>query len=503
MSVDPGSSLFSPLSHGIAQAPNSRPELLEWALLVPQVESPYDYPRSTKWLITSVVAIAAATSPMGASIFYTAIPDMTKDLQVSSTVVNMSVAFYLLSSSIFPLWWSSFSETAGRRTVFLVSFLLHVLLTFAGGMSTNIAMLVVLRLLSGGAAASGQSVGAGTIADIWRPEERGHAMSIFYLGPLAGPLFLPLIGGALTQKFGWRSTMWFLTAWGGFVFLIMLVMLPETLRKPPTSRQERQADLEIVSLRVTPKDSDIMRMGRTIKRWLVEPVAVIVYLLFPAVSIVIFCASMAFGSCYALNISMQNAFSAPPYGFSPIVVGLLFIPYTVGFILASMFGGAWIDKIMVGAARKAGRYDADGQPIYYPEDRMGINAWVSLTAYPLSLIWYGWMVQYGIHWTVPSVAVFVFGASSMLVFSSTTTMLTEFLPGKSSSGVALNNFFRNIFSCGGTLVAQPLINAMGHGWLMTMVGLLAWISGYVCIVLLKRNSEAWRKEMDKTLLTGR
>lgn len=37
-------------------------------------------------------------------------------------------------------------------------------------------MLIVFRVLGGGAAASVQAVGAGTIADLWLPFERGRAM---------------------------------------------------------------------------------------------------------------------------------------------------------------------------------------------------------------------------------------------------------------------------------------------------------------------------------------
>lgn len=78
-------------------------------------------------------------------------------------------------------------------------------------------------------------------------------------------------------------------------------------------------------------------------------------------------------------------------------------------------------------------------------------------------------------------------------------MLTEFMPKKSSSGVALNNFIRNIFSCVGVVVTEPLIRAMGVGWLCTMVALFAWISSNLGIWLLLRNSSKWRKMMDKKL----
>ena len=37
---------------------------------IPEIETPYEYTNKTKWLITAVVALAAAASPMGSGIFY-------------------------------------------------------------------------------------------------------------------------------------------------------------------------------------------------------------------------------------------------------------------------------------------------------------------------------------------------------------------------------------------------------------------------------------------------
>ncbi|KAI0129945.1 major facilitator superfamily transporter multidrug resistance [Xylariales sp. AK1849] len=466
--------------------------------LIPEVDRPYDYSKRIKWTITTTVAIAAAAAPMGSAIFYPALPEMSKDFDVSATIVNLSVAFYMLAMSIFPLWWSSFSETLGRRTIYLLSFLLNIVFSLVSGLSVNIAMLIVFRILSGGAAASVQAVGAGTIADLWEPKERGRAMGMFYLGPLMGPLLAPIIGGALAQGFGWRSTMWFLTVYGTLIFILILFALPETLakRKPIISRTETTAS------RVSTTRSVQVRT-RLVAAWLrrafVDPLEVVTYLRFPAVAIVVYYAAITFGSLYVLNISIQSAFSKPPYGFPAIIIGLLYIPGALGYLLASLLGGPWIDRIMVRAAEKAGRYDEHGKLIYLPEDRMRENAWISATLYPGALIWYGWTAQSGVHWIAPCIANFFFGVGSMLVFSAATTMLTEFMPRKSSSGVALNNFVRNIFSCTGGIVAQPLINVMGHGWLMTMLGLVAWLSGNIAIWLLRKNSEKWRTQMDKAL----
>ena len=133
----------------------------------------------------------------------------------------------MLSMAIFPLWWSSFSETLGRRTIYLTSFTLFLVWNVLAAVSVNISMLVVMRILGGGAAASVQAVGAGTIADIWEVKERGRAMGIFYLGPLMGPLLGPIIGGALAERLGWRSTLWFLAIYGAILLIFLFFALPE------------------------------------------------------------------------------------------------------------------------------------------------------------------------------------------------------------------------------------------------------------------------------------
>ncbi|KAI1859189.1 uncharacterized protein JN550_012202 [Neoarthrinium moseri] len=469
--------------------------------LLPEVDRPYDYSNKVKWTITTFVAIAGAAAPMGSAIFYPGLPEISVEFGVSSTVVNLSVAFYMLAMSIFPLWWSSFSETLGRRTIYLSSFLLNVVFSLISGFSVNIAMLIVFRILSGGAAASVQAVGAGTIADVWESKERGRAMGMFYLGPLMGPLLAPIIGGALTQAFGWRSTMYFLTAYGAVCFVLILFALPETLAKrKPLVPPARQGD-EPLSRVSTTRSVQVRtrKAGKFLKRAFVDPLEVVTYLRFPAVAIVVYYAAITFGSLYVLNISIQSAFSEPPYGFSALIIGLLYIPSSLGYFIASLLGGPWLDRIMVREAERAGRYDAHGKLIYLPEDRMQENAWISATLYPGALVWYGWTAQNGVLWIAPAVANFFFGLGSMLVFSAATTMLTEFMPRRSSSGVALNNFVRNIFSCTGGVVTQPLINVMGNGWLMTAVGLLAWLSGNICLWLLRRNAQKWRAQMDKEL----
>lgn len=431
--------------------------------------------------------------------FTAALPEIARALNASPTVTNLSVALYMISISLFPLWWSSLSETYGRRSIYVVSFLLFIAFSILSAVSRNVAMLIVMRMLSGGAAASVQAVGAGTIADVWEVRERGQAMGIFYLGPLMGPLLAPIIGGALSQALGWQATMYFLAIYGGFIWVAIVFFLPETLprRKPlklvmaaaaaagsqadggPAAEGAAAADasaggavLEAVRsddsaaaaiapagaagsaalTRTSTRQSiqaSTRKTGRVLKHFLLDPLKMLLYLRFPPVAITVYYAAIAFGSLFILNISIQATFSAPNphYGFSQLVVGLLYLPPSIGYVTASVTGGRWMDHIMARNARAAGRFDAKGRLIYLPEDRLGENAWLAATMYPAALVWYGWTAEKGVHWIVPSIANFVFGFGSMLIFATATTMLTEFMPKQASAGVAVNNFVRNILSC--------------------------------------------------------
>jgi MFS family permease len=375
-------------------------------------------------------------------------------------------------------------------------------------------------------------------------------MGIFYLGPLCGPLFAPIIGGALSQGFGWRSTQWFLVAWGSVILLGLTFLLPETLIKrvdmlsnapegqdgnlvtevaisgagdntrgrASMAEQSKRSSLSLrrtVSRRSVKENTK--KWIKLLKRFFLDPLKIILLLRFPAVAVTVYYAAITFGSLYFLNISIETTFSQPPYSFSTLIIGLLYIPNSLGYFTASVVGGRWLDHIMKREARKKGRYDEKGGLIFRPEDRMKENAWGAAVLFPAALIWYGWSVQKGLPWIVPVspfskplliydsnfaeqiIANFFFGVGSMIIFGMATTMLTEFMPRKASTGIAVNNFVRNIFSCVGGVVAAPILSAVGNGWVCTFLGLIALFSGFAVIWAMKRYSDKWREDMDRKM----
>jgi MFS family permease len=290
------------------------------------------------------------------------------------------------------------------------------------------------------------------------------------------------------------------------VALFITFCLPETLARPEPPKEmvntEKVAKDGTISLsRVSTRQSVKKKSVKTVqylKRSLWDPITVLAYLRFPPVALTVYYAAITFGGLYVLNVSLQQTFSSAPYNFSTLIVGLMYIPNSLGYIVSSIVGGRWSDSIMIREAKAAGRYDEDGNLIFLPEDRMRENAYIAAVMYPLALILYGWAAKYGLHWMVAATGGFFFGVGSMIIFSVATTMLTEFMPKKSSSGVAINNFVRNIFSCVGGIVTAPLIDSIGNGWLFTILGLWALASGFV-VYAMRKFGPRWRADMQANM----
>lgn len=267
------------------------------------------------------------------------------------------------------------------------------------------------------------------------------------------------------------------------MLILILLCLPETVKKrarPDTPEDE--------------KNSATLLLNN-----IFGPFVILALLRYPPVIIAVWTGSISFLTIFVLNVSLQSTFEKAPYNFSTILVGLLYLAPTIGYAFSSILGGRWIDHIMAREARKANRYDETGNPKFLPEDRMKENLWLALSLYPAALIWYGWSVDKGLHWAVGAAASLVYGLGVMLVMGAVTTVLTEFTPKRSSSGVALSNFVRNLLSCTGAVVTQPLIDAIGSGWTCTMVALIAFVTGNAAIFALRTWRPEWRVMMDRKL----
>lgn len=106
----------------------------------------------------------------------------------SSTVTSLTVSIYLAGFAIGPMFIAPLSELYGRLVIYHACSVVYIGFIIGCALSKNTSMFLAFRFLAGCAASGPATVGGGTVADVIAPAQRGRAMSLFFIGPLLGPV---------------------------------------------------------------------------------------------------------------------------------------------------------------------------------------------------------------------------------------------------------------------------------------------------------------------------
>ncbi|KAG5339452.1 hypothetical protein C0989_004188 [Termitomyces sp. Mn162] len=155
--------------------------------------NPRNWTKRRRWVVTLVVSLFTFISPVGSSISSPALPEISRDLGImpGSSLENMSLSIFVLAYA----------------------------LGFGG--------------------AAPQSLGGGVVGDLWSPEERGMAMSIYSLAPLVGPSTGPLVGGWIAERTTWPWTFWSVSIADALVQIVGFIFLRETYAPELLKRRAR------------------------------------------------------------------------------------------------------------------------------------------------------------------------------------------------------------------------------------------------------------------------
>lgn len=229
----------------VSQDPDDKdPNVVDW-------DGPDDPARPLNWTTrkkyANVLTVAALTlmTPFASSSFAPAVPEAMQDFGSDNIVLaSFVVSVYVLGYAFGPLIIAPMSELYGRLPVYHTSTVLFILFNIGCAKSTSLSMEIVFRFLTGFVGVTPLTIGSGTIADMFKQEERGKVLSIWTFPVLLGPTLGPLVGGYLAEAEGWRFDFWFLVILGG-AFLVGSVLIqretyPPTLLARKTKRLQKE-----------------------------------------------------------------------------------------------------------------------------------------------------------------------------------------------------------------------------------------------------------------------
>lgn len=194
------------------------------------------------------------------------------------------------------------SEMVGRKPVYVVTLFVAVIFLIPCAVAENTATLLVCRAIDGIAFSAPMTLVGGTLADLWRNEERGVPMAAFSAAPFIGPAIGPLVGGFLFQAKGWRWLYWIQLILAGAIWVVITFTMPETYT--PTILSRRAKKLRRQENRdnyVTEKELDSRPFSEQLRLFLFRPFQLL--FLEPIVLLLAIYMSVLYGLMYMFFIA--------------------------------------------------------------------------------------------------------------------------------------------------------------------------------------------------------
>ena len=116
----------------------------------------------------------------------------------------------------------------GIKYMFLASVVGFTVASALCGAATSLRELVLFRALQGLAGAGLIPLSQATLLQINPPERHGHAMAVFGIGTILGPIMGPALGGWLTQDYSWRWIFYINLPVGVLCTLGILIFIRQT-----------------------------------------------------------------------------------------------------------------------------------------------------------------------------------------------------------------------------------------------------------------------------------
>jgi len=157
-------------------------------------------------MVTLVVTtMASFLTPFMGSASNVALPAMGRELSMNALSLSWVATSFLLAAAMSLVPLGRIADLYGRRRIFLWGIVLYTLSSLACSLASNAAMLIFSRFMQGIGGAMIFGTATAILISVFPFTERGKVLGINVAAVYTGLSAGPLIGGLLTQHFGWRS----------------------------------------------------------------------------------------------------------------------------------------------------------------------------------------------------------------------------------------------------------------------------------------------------------
>ena len=157
-----------------------------------------------RWLVTATVMMGTIATILTATIVNVALPDIMGAFGMGQDKAQLLSTGFLAAMTGTMLLNAWMVETLGQRATFMLAVVVFIVASVMGGLAPAEGVLILARVLQGGAAGILQPLAMQVIFQVFPPEKRGSAMGIYGIGVVLAPALGPTLGGIMVDNFSWR-----------------------------------------------------------------------------------------------------------------------------------------------------------------------------------------------------------------------------------------------------------------------------------------------------------
>ncbi|ODO01705.1 hypothetical protein I350_06531 [Cryptococcus amylolentus CBS 6273] len=422
---------------------------------------PYNFATWRKYAILTAANIATYIAAANLASVAVLADFGTAYFDISREKWELSLTVGMLAIACAPLALAPLSESFGRNPVYQVTSVITAVMWIPQIWSNhNYSGVLAARFFQGVGMSVSNSMVGGTVADLFRPDQRGFAMSFFtasiFWAQGTGITFSGWAGEKLGLQWAWgiQAIIAALSVVYNIFFMretradVLLSRRAKAMTKKTGKKHIAVVDLEKTALLTLIKVSII----RPLHYLITEPIVTALSLWF----------GFAWGVIFLGQSSVMLVFEQ--YGFSAAEAGSFEIAMVIGATI-----GLFAQFHQESLYRRAAIKHNGKAP---PEARLYWAAYGGLL-FPLALYVYAWTGQPSVHWAVPGVALVFMNWGVFMIYSGVFTYLADAYEIYSSSAQAAQSFCRNVLGGVFPLFVRQMYKGMGYPQASTLVASVA------------------------------
>ncbi len=166
--------------------------------------------------------------PLSTDLYLPSLPMIGERFAADPGQVQLTLSVFLAGFAISMLGYGPLSDRFGRRPILIGALAIYTVASIACMLATTIEALIVARFFQALGGCAGPVLGRTIVRDVYGADRSAKVLSTLAMAMALAPAIGPILGGFLTEAYGWTANFALLSFFGGVMLLAVFLQLRET-----------------------------------------------------------------------------------------------------------------------------------------------------------------------------------------------------------------------------------------------------------------------------------